>query len=527
VSERASEPLTQFSRRAFLALAAGVVAGACSDDDDSAPSTTSASPTTTTTTAPTTSTTTTTTTTTPPTTAALATDPFALGVTSGDPDATTVVLWTRLVAAGLPDAIDVVWETSTDDFATIAASGTATATAGGGHSVHAVAPVPGPVSYRFSAGGFSSPVGRAAPAVVTDTLQIAAASCQHFETGYYAAHRDIAAWAPDAVVFLGDFIYEGAGRPVGDAVLRSHDGPEPTDLAAYRSRYAQYLGDPDLQAARAACPWWVVWDDHEVENNYAGLEPSDPAARDGFATRRLAAYQAFWEHMPLRIPRPADGVDTIIYRTAAYGDLLDLVLLDGRQFRSDQACGDATLSLEPACPEASDPTRTMLGSTQEQWTAEAFASSMSTWTALAQQTVLTDVRLPNGAVLNEDQWDGYAPARERLLAAAAPVAGKLIVLTGDIHLASVGRVGIGTEFVSTSISSQALLPPTLQATVAEFPNLVDAELLHRGYVRHTVTPATWTAEYRTVDDVTRAASPVSTWHTFTAAAGASATVTES
>jgi alkaline phosphatase D len=513
--------VAELSRRTFLALAAGVVVGACTDDDDSAPATTVG----TVGTAGTAGTTTSPSTTAPPTTASLAADPFALGVTSGDPDATSVVLWTRLVGEGLPDAVDVTWETSTDDFATIAESGTVTTTAADGHSVHAIAVVGGPVGYRFRSGGFTSPVGRAAPAVPGGTLKIAAATCQHFETGYYAAHRDIAAWGPDAVVFLGDFIYEGAARPVGGAVLRSHDGPEPTDLDAYRGRYRQYLGDADLQAARAACPWWVIWDDHEVENNYAALMGSEPAAQDGFAARRLAAYQAFWEHMPLRIARPSEGVDTIIYRTAAYGDLLDLVFLDGRQFRSDQACGDVALSLEPACPEAADPARTMLGATQEQWTVGAFAASTAAWTALAQQTVLTDLRLPNGAILNEDQWDGYSPARERLLAAAAPVAGKLVVLTGDIHAAGVGRLGIGTEFVSTSISSQGLLPESLQGVVAGFPTLVDADLLHRGYTRHTVTPTTWTAEYRTVDDVTSADSPVSTWHTFTASAGASATVT--
>ena len=146
---------------------------------------------------------------------------------------------------------------------------------------------------------------------------------------------------------------------------------------------------------------------------------------------------------------------------------------------------------------------------------------------LGQQTVLTDLRLPNGAILNEDQWDGYAPARDRLLAAAAPVAGKLVVLTGDIHLAGVGRLpGIGTEFVTTSVSSSGLVPAALQPVLAGFPSIVDAELFHRGYARHTVTPAAWTAEYRTVDDVTSADSAVSTWHTFTLPAGASTEVTE-
>ena len=189
-------------------------------------------------------------TTSPAPTTPLAADPFALGVTAGDPDATTVVLWTRLVGPDLPDAVDVVWETSTDGFATVQETGTVTATAAEGHSVHAVVPVAGPAGYRFRSGGFTSPVGRAAPAVPGEALRVAALSCQHFETGRYAAHRDVAEWEPDAVVFLGDFIYEGARRDVGGDVVRSHDGPEPTDLAGYRARYERYLSDDQLRARR-------------------------------------------------------------------------------------------------------------------------------------------------------------------------------------------------------------------------------------------------------------------------------------
>jgi alkaline phosphatase D len=184
------------------------------------------------------------------------------------------------------------------------------------------------------------------------------------------------------------------------------------------------------------------------------------------------------------------------------------------------------MSLEPACAEASDPSRTMLGAAQEAWTADVFTSSSATWTVLGQQTVLTDLRLPNGAILNEDQWDGYAPARQRLLAAAAPVAGKLVTLTGDIHLSGVGRLpAVGTEFVTTSVSSTGNVPVSLQPVLAGFATIVDAELRHRGYVRHTVTPADWTAEYRIVEDVASAASPVATWRTFTVPAGASTEVT--
>jgi alkaline phosphatase D len=435
------------------------------------------------------------------------------------------VLWTRLVG-DLPEDIDVVWELATDaTFATITTSGTTLARAAEGHSVHVVATLDGPVAYRFRAGGFTSPVGRAAPATTTASLKLAAASCQHWETGFYAAHRDLVAWAPDAVIFLGDFVYEGGARPVGDGRVRSHDGPEPTDVAGYRARYAHYLSDPDLQAARAACPWFAIWDDHEVENDYAAGEPQDPADREGFAARRTAAYQVWWEHMPVRIDRPPAGEDMVIHRRAAYGELLDLVLLDGRQFRSDQACGAPELSAEPPCAEALEPDRTMLGAAQEAWLVDTFATSRATWVALGQQTVLTDMRLPNGAVLNYDQWDGYAPARDRLLTAAAPVGGRMVALTGDIHLAGVGRLpGVGTEFVTPSVSSAVSIPPAVQPLLTSFPHIVDAELAHRGYVRHTLDATSWTAEYRSVDDANDPLSAVTTWRTFRLAAGTSDSV---
>ncbi len=533
-----SPRIGRVSRRTFLALGAAVVVGpltSCRSGDDSDRASTSPAGSTsppaesTATAAPVTSAPASTapaTTEPPPTTISLAADPFLLGVTAGDADATSVVLWTRLVGDGLPDSVDVTWEIGpVGDPAAVTASGIVTASGADGHSVHVVVPIDGPVAYRFRAGGFTSPAGRAAPAIGGDSLRLASASCQHFETGFYAAHRDLAAWQPDAVVFLGDFIYEGAGLPVGDGRVRSHDGPEPTDLAGYRARYAQYLSDADLQAARAACPWYVVWDDHEVENDYASLTPEVPADAAGFPARRAAAYRAWWEHMPVRLPPPVDGADDPIYRTAAFGGLLDLVLLDGRQYRSDQACGNAKLSVDPPCPEAAEPARTMLGATQEAWLGETLANSTATWTLLGQQTVLSDLRLPNGAILNPDQWDGYAPARDRLLAQAAPVAGRLLVLTGDIHLAGVGTLpGIGTEFVTTSISSDARIPAELQPFVETIESIVDAELAHRGYTRHTVTPATWTAEYRIVDNVDDPASAVSTWRTFTVAAGASDTL---
>nr|MBA3606025.1 alkaline phosphatase D family protein [Acidimicrobiia bacterium] len=527
------------SRRTFLALGASVAAGACTTEGDSA-DTTSRSATTPaqpdpapdtisppTTAAATTEPPVTTApastepaTTEPPATIALAADPFRLGVTSGDPDTESVVIWTRLLGDGLSPAVPVEWDIAADEgFDTVTATGIVDARAEDGYSVHVTAPVDAASWYRFRAGGFTSPVGRAAPTPrVTGTgrpteLRIATAACQHFETGYYAAHRDLTEWAPDLVLFLGDFIYENASRPVFGDVVRSHAGAEPTDVAAYRARYAQYLTDPDLQTARAACPWLVIWDDHEVENNYAGLTPQDPADAALFAARRDAAYRAWWEHMPVRLPPPSAGVPFEINRAVRWGGLAEVALLDGRQFRSPQVCGAPVLSLEPPCPEAADPARTMLGPDQEAWLGATLAESTATWSVLGQQTVMTDLRL-NGAILNYDQWDGYAPARERLLLQAG-AADRLVVLTGDIHLAGVGLLpGVGVEFVTASVSSTGNVDASLQPVLASYDNVVDAELAHRGYVRHTVTAETWTAEYRIVDDVTQPGSTVSTWRTF-------------
>ena len=450
-------------------------------------------------------------------------NPFALGVTSGDPAPASAVLWTRLTTADgraldEPD-LPLVWELADDDsFSAVTASGEVTARAAEGHSVHVVADLAGPAYYRFRLGGdVVSPSGRVAPTpppgTATSELRIAAASCQHFETGFYAAHRDIAEWAPDLVLFLGDFIYEYGSFPTGGAVVRSHGGAEVTTVDAYRDRYAQYLSDDQLRAARAACPWLVIWDDHEVDNNYAGLVPEAVGEIADFATRRLAGYQVWWEHMPVRMPRPTSGDDLSIYRATAWGDLANLILLDGRQYRTNQACLDVVLSVDPPCPAVAAESRSMLGAEQEQWLADQLAGTTATWPVIGQQTVLTDARLGE-AILNYDQWDGYGPARGRLLDSAG-VTERTVVLTGDIHLAGVGVLpDVGIEFVSTSISSGGLVPADLQDTVTTLGNIYDIELAHRGYTRHVVTPDGWTAEFRIVDDVTDANSPVSTWKTF-------------
>lgn len=524
------------SRRTFLASSAAVVLAACSDSSESSP-TTAAAPTTTTpaaaaaTTAPTTAATTTTTTTVPQ--VELPGDPFTLGVSSGDPDDATVVIWTRLApdplnGGGMPDDdVELAWEISdTDDFAAVVNSGRATATAAHGHSVHKVVELAAGVwFYRFLVGGYVSPVGRTiVPDAGVSEARFVTASCQNFEDGYWQAHSDIAAQQPDFVVFLGDYIYEGAAGDVtpDSGNVRTHGTPEPTDLVAYRNRYALYRSQPELQASSAVCPWMVIWDDHEVENNYAARIPQDAADAAGFAARRAEAYQAWWEHMPVRLDAPAGADDEYrIYRANKWGDLLGIALLDGRQYRDDQACGDVPLNLEPACPEALEPQRTMLGADQEAFVTTTVGQQGTAWNVIAQQTVMTSLQLGE-AIVNYDQWDGYPGARGRLTAdLAARQVPNAVVLTGDIHAAGVGVVRDGTpgeapivavEFVATSISSNGNIPEELEGAVQGFVDIIDAELVHRGYILHTVTADQWRADYRIVTDVKDPDNPEVTTH---------------
>jgi alkaline phosphatase D len=257
---------------------------------------------------------------------------FTLGVASGDPLPDSVILWTRLVPdplalGGMPDApVPVEWEVAADEaFGDIVAKGTASAEPAFAHSVHIDAVGLAPDSwywYRFTVGDRVSPTGRTrtAPAdgAAVERLRFAFATCQEWESGYYAAHRHMADDDIDLVVFLGDYIYEG---DPGNGPLRSNAHAAPVDLDGYRLRFGQYKSDPDLQAVHARFPWVLTWDDHEVDNDYAGdsEEASNPQPDAvAFRARRAAAYQAYYEHQPIRIDPPS-GPDVTIYRDLAWG----------------------------------------------------------------------------------------------------------------------------------------------------------------------------------------------------------------
>lgn len=481
-------------------------------------------------------------------------NPFALGVASGSPSHESVVLWTRLVADGLralvADDITVRWEVSHDEkFRQIAVVGQSIALAQLGHSVHVEVPRLEPdrwYYYRFMVGDAVSPTGRTrtfpAPDAGVSKLRLSYASCQHWEHGYFAAHRHMRDEHLDVVLFLGDYIYEYAApskavRPGGIHWLLTLDD--------YRSRYALYKSDPDLQAMHSACPWLVTWDDHEVQNDYAGLSPGDKGPSvASFAARRAAAYQAFYEHMPLRasvmtqaLEGLGTGAEMRIYGSVPYGRLANLVLLDGRQYRDAQICtkdglrGSSTYN--PAlCAAASDPQRTLLGVAQEQWLDQTFSRSSAQWNVVAQQTVFgqRDFKRGAGYSFGNDGWDGYAPARNRLIASmlrhrlANPV-----ILGGDVHANWVGHVkadyanpdseAIGVEFCGTSISSNGGTNAKLTEHLAENPHFVFADRERRGYGVVEITPKGLTTTLRVVDDVTRADAGISTLAQFTAESG--------
>lgn len=464
---------------------------------------------------------------------------FALGVASGQPQPNGLVLWTRLTGEHLPPEVAVDWELAEDDaFRLVVARGSETATPADAHSVHAEVKGLRPERwywYRFTALGQRSGVGRTRTAPAADAemheLELAIASGQRYDQGHYAAWRHAAAERLDLVLFLGDYIYEAGSPP--DA-LRSHAGGRIHDLEGYRQRYAQYKSDPALQAAHAACPWLVIWDDHEVANDYAGwqgqrLEPD-------FAALRTAGYQAWWEHMPLpKAMRPVAG-RARIHQRLDWGRLARIQLLDARQYRDPQACpkpgrGGTNTVRRHACPALADPARSMLGAEQERWLAEGWALDR-TWNLLAQTTLMARCSLTDtaqGGTYWTDGWDGYAANRQRLLAGVAErrVPGA-VVLSGDVHANYVADLKVdfddprapvvASEFCGTSISSQGAPQARLDRLRGYNPHLHWARSDQRGYVQLRIARESLVAQLQVVQDVRDPQSPVGTAAEFAVAA---------
>ncbi|MBX7117531.1 MAG: alkaline phosphatase D family protein [Gemmatimonadaceae bacterium] len=462
-------------------------------------------------------------------------DPFTLGVASGDPWSTGAVLWTRLAPRALEPmgGMDgnrpvLDWEVADDDaFTKVVRRGRYTAAPELGYSVHVE--VDGLAAdrwyfYRFRSGDATSPVGRVrttpAAGAMRD-LRFAVASCQHYEQGLFTAYQAMAGERCDLVTHLGDYIYEYASR---DGAIRRHASKEVVALDDYRGRYAQYKLDPALQSAHAMCPWLVTWDDHEVDNNYAGDAGENlMESVEQMRARRAAGYQAWWEHQPVRVPRARSWADLDIRRTTDWGALARVWMLDTRQYRDDQACGDGTRAVP--CGDWDNPSRSLMGAQQEQWLYDGLGASAAHWQVLGQQVMMApyDSDPADPVRVSMDQWSGYPANRDRLLRVIADRApNRTVVLTGDIHSSWVNELRAGfdrpdqpvvaAEFVGTSIASGGdgeEIAPQVQRALPGNPH-VKWQNSRRGYYVCDVTPQAWTTEYRTFEYVSRPGAPVRT-----------------
>ena len=468
---------------------------------------------------------------------AFTSNPFSLGVASGDPAPDGFVMWTKIApkplerGAGMPKKpVDVEWVVAADEgMRTIVQKGKAIAHPELGHAVHVEVTGLEPARdyfYQFTVGSERSPVGRSrtfprAGAAVAQ-LRFGVAGCQRYEAGFFTAYRRIAAERFDFVFHYGDYIYEYRSVKPGGlpyTVVRVMPG-EPDEcftLDDYRHRYSLHQLDADLQAAHASAPFIMSFDDHEVANNWAGDVPDKPAPREAFLLRRAAAFQAWYEHMPLRRAQLPSGPDILAYRRLMVGDLLAMNVLDTRQYRSDQPCGDG---IKANCAEALEPHRTMLGDKQEQWLYDSFRASDANrprWTLLAQQVpIMRADRNPDPNIFapSMDKWDGAVAARDRLFAAVENARLRnLVVVDGDVHYNSAGELKknfadeksatLGVEFVATSISSLGDGYDTNNrhhALMQQDPHIKFYNA-QRGYVRHVVTPETWQADFQVLDKV--------------------------
>jgi alkaline phosphatase D len=456
--------------------------------------------------------------------------PFSLGVASGDPVGDGFVMWTRLAPnpfdrASMPEeTVPVIWEVASDEgMYDVVQRGEALAHRALAHSAHVEVRGlrPGrPFWYRFRvAGGDASPIGRAWTApqagAPLDRLRFGVASCQHFEQGYFSAYDYMVKDDPDLIVHLGDYIYESSwGDPV-----RRHEGPEPLTLEDYRDRHALYKTDGALQAAHAHCPWLLTWDDHEVDNDYQGLASEDWQDPAAFVKRRAAAYQAYFEHMPLRqvaMPR-ASGMQ--LYQRSIFGDLVDFAMIDNRQYRSPAPCrskedGGGQV-VTAACKELFHDGRSMLGAEQERWLNGVFARSRSVWTVVGNGEMFS--RLYQKTKQGRegwwtDDWNGFPRARERLIAAMVrtKVANPVFV-TGDIHSFWVNDVKadfrkpesatVATELVGTSITSAGIPYEQFAALLPQNPHIKFFDSRKRGYILCEAGRKTMTADLRIVQDV--------------------------
>ncbi|WP_114951955.1 alkaline phosphatase D family protein [Sphingosinicella terrae] len=477
--------------------------------------------------------------------------PFSLGVAAGDPAADGFVIWTRLAPRPLDPhggmamaPMPVKWQVATEPrFDTVVREGEALARPELGHSVHVE--LEGlepdrPYWYRFEAGGERSINGQARTLPRTgaapEALRFGVAGCQNYEAGFYTAYRHLAEEELAFVYHYGDYIYEYRGDAIrpgwsGDLIVAARQGvgQDAFDLADYRQRYALYKSDPDLQRAHAAFAFFHTFDDHEVTNNWVQDIDPDGAPPELFRTRRAMALQAWYENLPVRRTMMPRFGATSAHRQVRYGDLAEIDLLDTRQYRSDQPCGDG---FRPVCAEVTSADAQVLGAEQEAWLARNLSRSQARWNCLAQQVMMMSVdrrRTPDEApekLLNLDTWAAYEVPRQRLLARLRGL-DNVVVLTGDEHQNWAGELHddrdrrVAVEFVATSISSGgdgSDLRPGSDHILAANPQL---KFLNdqRGYLTCDVGRDEWRTNFMVVDRVSTPGGALSKRATWAVARG--------
>jgi alkaline phosphatase D len=500
---------------------------------------------------------------------------FRHGVVSGDALDNSVIIWTRATPV-TPGLVRIRWEVASDEaFDSIVASGEGTTTAEVDYT--AKVDVGGldagtTYFYRFLVQEVASPVGRTRtlPTGSVAATSFAVVSCSNYPAGFFNVYREIANRDVDAVLHLGDYIYEyGIDGYASDRAEEfgrvSEPGTEILSLDDYRTRYAQYRSDADLQACHAAHPFYVVWDDHEITNDTwrDGAENHQPDTEGDFDERVAVALQAWYEWSPIR---PPSSNREVIYRQFQFGDLVDLLMLDTRLIGRDQqlSYGDYLngdmLDIDSARAAINDPTRQLLGEDQNAWLKDRLTNSTTTWQALGQQVLVGRYNLPASILLaldpsfggslqdgiaavlasvaakntpedqrtpeqqalldsaipyNLDAWDGYGFNRDDLLTHAASVDAKLVTLAGDTHNAWAAQLTdtqgnpVGVEFATASVTSPGLegVLGADAAALFEGPivTLIDdlqyTNLSDRGWMEVTFTPTAATADWYFVSNV--------------------------
>ena len=498
---------------------------------------------------------------------------FLHGVASGDPLSDRVMLWSRVSPSNAPEGkdIDITWEVASDDqFTKIIKTGSVATNAARDYTVKV--DVNGLSAntayfYRFSFDTTRSPFGRTKTLPVGSVAQVKMVvfTCSNYPAGYFNVYAEVAKLTDvDVAIHLGDYIYEyprdGYASQDAAALNRLVEPKnEIITLSDYRSRYAIYRTDPDLQAMHAKLPLISIWDDHEFANDtwLAGAENHDPVTEGPFSARRAAALQAYNEWMPIRLPDASKN--DRIYRSFDFGNVVSLHMLDTRLIGRDKQLSYASyINASGAFDAASfgadmaNPARQLMGAEQTSWLQGQLAKSTATWQILGQQVLMARMNIPAPLVLgqisftdytnllgkaqqapatlttaekqilaqpaipyNLDAWDGYAVARETVFGTAKAMNKNLIALAGDTHntwasdLTDMNGVAVGVEFGVTSVTSPGFEEVFAKEDPAKVASgleqiigpLVYAETKNRGFMIVTATPTQVSAEWRYVSTV--------------------------